>query len=341
MRICARWRSSSRGRRDERDVPGPVGAPLQRIRRADALDGWASPSTVLDARTPRSVSRDLAPEGNDYHQGDSDRLVRELQWAAAVITVTIPDGDTSGVQISATAGPGTAAREDVSSLRVPSDFRPYIFSHEEIVRLLRAARELPALTSDPLRPWSMELVVVLLYTAGLRIGEVVRLEVRDYEATAATLVIRETKFAKTRLIALSTSAQRVLDAYLARRREFGLRCDPTDPLRCCPSNHPPCVGGTQVALTRLMRGCGLKPPRGRVGPRVHDVRHSFAVHRVLEWYRQGQNVQALLPRLVTYMGHRGLASTQRYLALTPAVLREAGTLFETFGAVGPTSKVLS
>lgn len=237
--------------------------------------------------------------------------------------------------------PGTAAREDVSSLRVPSDFRPYIFSHEEIVRLLRAARELPALTSDPLRPWSMELVVVLLYTAGLRIGEVVRLEVRDYEATAATLVIRETKFAKTRLIALSTSAQRVLDAYLARRREFGLRCDPTDPLRCCPSNHPPCVGGTQVALTRLMRGCGLKPPRGRVGPRVHDVRHSFAVHRVLEWYRQGQNVQALLPRLVTYMGHRGLASTQRYLALTPAVLREAGTLFETFGAVGPTSKVLS
>ena len=117
--------------------------------------------------------------------------------------------------------PTVATRENVSPLRLPRDFQPYILSPEEIVRLLRAARALRALPSDPLRPWSLELVIVLLYTAGLRIGEVVRLEVRDYDAAAATLTIRETKFAKTRLIPLSTSAHSVLDAYLARRQTLG------------------------------------------------------------------------------------------------------------------------
>jgi integrase/recombinase XerD len=229
--------------------------------------------------------------------------------------------------------PRAATREDIPPLRIPSDFHPYIFSPEQIARLLRAARELDVLRSDPLRPWSMELVLVLLYTAGLRIGEVMRLEVRDYDAAAATLIIRETKFAKTRLVALSTSAKKVLDAYLVRRRKLRLRCEPTDPLRCSPANRAPCVGGTQAGLTSLMRRCGMKPARGRCGPRVHDVRHTFAVHRVLDWYCQGQDVQALLPRLVTYMGHRGLESTQRYLALTPAVLREAGTRFETFAGI--------
>ncbi len=228
--------------------------------------------------------------------------------------------------------PVTAIREDIEPLRVRRDFQPHIFSLDEIARLLRAARELRVRPCDPLRPWSMELVVVLLYTAGLRIGEAVRLEIRDYDPGPATLVIRETKFAKTRLVALSTSARRVLDAYLIRRRKLGLSCEATDPLRCCPRNHTPCVAGTGLALMRLLRRCGLKPLRGREGPRVHDIRHTFAVHRVLQWYRQGRDVQELLPRLVTYMGHRSLESTQRYLALTPAVLHEAGARFEVFAA---------
>jgi integrase len=181
----------------------------------------------------------------------------------------------------------------------------------------------------------MELLVVLLYTAGLRIGEVVRLQIRDYDAREATLLIRETKFAKTRLVALSASAQRVLDTYLIRRRRLRLSCAPSDPLRCCPVNHVPSVGGAADGLTLLMRHCGLKPARGRQGPRVHDLRHSFAMERVLQWYREGRDVQVLLPRLVTYMGHRSLESTQHYLTVTPEVLRVASGRFETYAAGRP------
>lgn len=234
--------------------------------------------------------------------------------------------------------PSTAIREDLPPLRLSKVFHPYIFSPEEIARLLRAARALHVRRTDPLRPWSMELVIVLLYTAGLRIGEVGRLQLRDYDAVAATLVIRETKFAKTRLVPLSKSAKRVLDAYLARQRKLKLGREPTDPLLRGPAGRAPCLGTTYDGLTQLMRSCGMKPARGRVGPRVHDIRHSFAVQRVLEWYRRGQDVQALLPRLVTYMGHRSLESTQHYLALTPAVLHEAGKRFEMFAAVGIPSR---
>lgn len=225
--------------------------------------------------------------------------------------------------------PATPSMEGFEPLRSPRSFRPHIFSRDEIVRLLAAARALPPRSSDPMRPWSAELVITLLYTAGLRIGEVVRLQVRDYDPSDATLLIRETKFAKTRLVPLSVSATRIVDDYLERRRRSDLSCAPDDPLRCCPSNHPPCVGAVQVALVRLLRAAGLKPPRGR-GPRIHDLRHTFAVERVRQWYRDGRDVQVLLPRLVTYLGHRGLESTQLYLSITPAVLQEASGRFELF-----------
>jgi integrase/recombinase XerD len=226
--------------------------------------------------------------------------------------------------------PATATRDKFERIRVPRTFRPHIFSRDEMLQLLAAARALlPLKYSDPLRPWSMELVVTLLYTAGLRIGEVARLRVRDYDAKSACLIIRETKFGKSRLVPLSASARRIVDSYLRRRRDLGLTCGPLDSLRCCPGGHRATSPALQMSLDRLMRGCGLKPARGP-GPRNHDLRHTFAVHRVLDWYRHGKNVQALLPHLVTYMGHRDLASTQQYLFLTSDVLHEASALFECF-----------
>jgi len=176
----------------------------------------------------------------------------------------------------------------------------------------------------------MELIVGLLYTAGPRIGEVARLQVRDYDPQKASLTIRATKFAKSRIVPLSDSARRLLEAYLRRRAEVGRAYSQEDPLLCGPCGRGPCLGSIQSALTMLMRRSGLKPKHGRAGPRVHDIRHTFAVHRILQWYRAGRDVQALLPRLVTYMGHRGIESTQLYLSVTPDVLEEASTRFGRF-----------
>lgn len=224
----------------------------------------------------------------------------------------------------------TATRESFISLRRTRDFRPYILSAIEVALLLSTARNLRPRPCDPLWPARMELIVGILYTTGLRIGEVVRLQVRDYDLVKASLTIRETKFLKSRVVVLSDSAKGLVESYLARRIEVGRTYSQEDPLFCGPYGRKPCLGAIRSALTQLMRRCGLKPKQGRGGPRIHDLRHTFAVHCILQWYRKGKDVQALLPRLVTYLGHRGIESTQLYLSVTPDVLQEASARFQRF-----------
>jgi site-specific recombinase XerD len=226
----------------------------------------------------------------------------------------------------------TATQEEFEPLRHSRTFRPHIFSIEQIKVLLQSARKLAPRPCDPLRHSRTELIVGLLYSSGLRIGEIVRLLVRDYESDSGILTIRETKYAKSRIVPLSDSAQRLIDCYLVQRVQLGLKFKSQDPILCGPGGRRPCLGSIQRTLVRLMRQCGFKPNRGRCGPRIHDIRHTFAVHRLLQWYREEKDVQILLPRLVTYMGHRGLESTQLYLSVTPDVLREASTRFAQFAA---------
>ena len=207
--------------------------------------------------------------------------------------------------------PLTVVREEFVPLRVLKIFVPYIFSKNEIAQLLQAARSLTIRSVNPLRALSMELILVLLYTAGLRIGEAIRLNIQDYDPTEGTLRIIKTKFGKSRLVPLSTSAKNIVNQYLSRRHELGLSCEPEDSLIWSPRCARASMASAQDALINLLRQCGLKPMRGRKGPRAaHDFRHAFAVHRILKWYQEGKNVQALLPYLSTYMGHRGIESTQ-------------------------------
>jgi integrase/recombinase XerD len=117
-----------------------------------------------------------------------------------------------------------------------------------------------------------------------------------------------------------------VDAYLERRYTLGIPCELANPLRATPGGRPRSLGSVQAAVTRLMKSIGLKSATGR-GPRVYDLRHTFAVHRVEQWYRDGHDVQSLLPHLAAYMGHRGLESTQYYLWLTPDVLHAAADRF--------------
>lgn len=225
--------------------------------------------------------------------------------------------------------PLTAGKEDFVALKRNS-FKPYIFSKEEIVLLLQTSQRLAATSQNPMRPWSYELIITLLYTAGLRRREVIRLKIRDYNCSEGTLLIRETKFKKSRLVPLSKSATQVVNSYLNRRRKLGLSCEPENSLIWPSRLNEPSITTVAKTLCRLFRQCGLKPATGNIGPRPHDLRHSHAVHRILQWYQEGKDVPQLLPYLSTYMGHNGIASTQVYLTYIPDILQEASKRFQKF-----------
>ena len=229
----------------------------------------------------------------------------------------------------------TACPESFTPLRRDRSFRAHIFSFEEVTRLLKTARR-QAPRPSPLRPQTLELIIAILYCAGLRIGEVVRLDVGDYDPGEGTLHIRHTKFDKSRLVPLSPSCLRLITAYLEHRASLGLDNSPSTPLIWPLTGSRPRrarLSSVQGALVDLMRQCGIRVATGR-GPRIHDMRHTFAAHRVLQWYREGVNVQSRLPYLSTYMGHRGVESTQQYLTVIPGVLEEASPRFARFATGG-------
>jgi integrase/recombinase XerD len=192
---------------------------------------------------------------------------------------------------------------------------PYIFTPGEIVRLLRAAAAVAATPESPLRPAVYRLAVVLLYTTGLRRGELLRLTLADYAADEQALLIRESKFHKSRWVPLSRTTAREVDRYLQARRRRSLSLAPTTPLLA----HGVTVlrGYTGVglghAVRQLLEATATRTPEGP-WPRIHDLRHTFAVHALMRWYRAGADVQAKLPLLATYMGHVSIVSTAYYLA---------------------------
>lgn len=208
--------------------------------------------------------------------------------------------------------------------------RPHIYSLEEIGQLLRAAREFPS-PKAPLRPLTLYTMLVLAYCVGLRVGEIVRLKLRDVRLEVGALEIRETKFFKSRLLPIRASVVTALAAYLVQRAKVGLSSDSDAPLFCHERGGFAFVTADHL-LCQVIRAAGLKPEPGRHGPRVHDLRHTFVVHRMLEWYRQGINPQSRLPYLSTYLGHRDIHSTIVYLTITHELLGLANERFRTLGA---------
>lgn len=208
--------------------------------------------------------------------------------------------------------------------------RPYIYSTEEIGRLLRTARDFPS-PKAPLRPQTLYTMLVLAYCVGLRMGEIVRLKLSDLRFEEGSLEICETKFFKSRRLPIKASVVTALGAYLGERAKAGLPSGPDAPLFCHEKGGYVFVTAEHL-LRRVIRAAGLKPDPGRRGPRVHDLRHTFVVHRMIAWYRQGINPQARLPYLSTYLGHRDIHSTLVYLTITQELLGLANERFRTLGA---------
>jgi integrase len=206
--------------------------------------------------------------------------------------------------------------------------RPYICTTEDIRRILDAARTFPS-PKAPLRPLSLYTMVVLAACAGLRLGELARLTVGDVQVADGTIEIRETKFFKSRRLPLAPSVIAALTTYLEARQHAGAPTQASAGLFW----HQQKGGGhysrvmIEKLLVRVLRRVGLKPARGRAGPRVHDLRHAFVVNRMRTWYHEGVNPQARLPYLATYLGHKDIHSTLVYLTITQDLLQQASERF--------------
>jgi integrase/recombinase XerD len=213
--------------------------------------------------------------------------------------------------------------------RAPQPFVPYVFTREELRRLLDAVNCYQKRTS-PFQPPTFRALLLLLYGAGLRLSEALSLTLQDVDLSAGLLTIRDTKFYKTRTVALSPPLQEVLTQYAGRRQQEGHSANPETPFFVTRQGQRVERRVVERAFAGLRRQAGVYRTDGAEQPRLHDLRHSFAVHRVVAWYREGAHVQDWLPKLATYLGHLDIGSTQRYLTMTPELLEEASRRFARY-----------
>ena len=206
---------------------------------------------------------------------------------------------------------------------------PVIIEPEQIALLLELASALRPHPGSPLYPFVVRLAVVLLYTAGLRRGEVARLRLDDIDLRVGVLRIRQSKFHKSRWVPLSASACAELDRYLTLRRETIHGTCATAPLLFNGKRVSSCYsgGGLSRIVHQLLVKADIRDSSGNLA-RVHDIRHSFAVGALRRWYEAGADVQSSLPKLSMYMGHVSIVSTAHYLRCMPAVVARAGERFE-------------
>jgi len=167
---------------------------------------------------------------------------------------------------------------------------------------------------------------ILAYCAGLRLGEIVRLELKDIDLVDGAIEIRDTKFFKSRRLPLSPSALAALQNYLEARRRFGAPVH-TDARVFCheKGGYSRMVAG--MLLRHVIALAGLKNQTGVGNPRIHDLRHTMVVHRMTAWYREGINPQNRLPHLAAYLGHKDIHSTLVYLTITDELLQHANERF--------------
>jgi len=192
---------------------------------------------------------------------------------------------------------------------------PFLYSDADIAALMAATGTF----RSPLRAATLETVVGLLAVTGLRIGEVLRLDRGDINLDNGVVAVTNSKFGKSRLVPIHNSTVDALAAYASVRDR--LSPQPTNPAFFVS------LAGTRLAYCNfyaawltMVQHAGLKARSAKCRPRPHDLRHTFAVRTLLGWYRSGENVAAVMPRLSTFLGHVDPANTYWYLTASPELL---------------------
>ncbi len=207
--------------------------------------------------------------------------------------------------------------------RRPRRAVPYLYTDGEVLALMDATSAIPT----PHRAATLRAMIGLLAVTGMRIGEAIRLDRNDIDHEHELLVVRDSKFGKSRELALHPSTMHELCRYL-RRRDRPVPAEPTAAVFTSAGGTRLTYCNVHLAFKRIVEHAGLRPRSGACRPRPHDLRHTFAVNTVLDAYRARVDVQARLPLLSTYLGHVHPGSTYWYLQAAPELLALAGERLE-------------
>lgn len=200
---------------------------------------------------------------------------------------------------------------------------PYLYSAEDIMGLIVAAE----LLRTPHRVATYQTLVGLLAVSGMRVGEAIGLDREDLEPTTGVVVVREGKFGKSRELPLHPSTVHALHDY-THRRDRPRPKEATSALFVSSAGTRLLYGNVQHTFRKLASRAGLKPRSARCRPRLHDLRHSFAVQTILDGYRQDGDTQSRLALLSTYLGHVDPGKTYWYLSAAPELMELAGERLE-------------
>jgi integrase/recombinase XerD len=203
---------------------------------------------------------------------------------------------------------------------VRQTFVPYVFTRDEIRALLKATVVCQAKVSCTIEAQTLRTLILVLYGTGARIDELLRLQFKDIDLKRGTIIVRSNRFQRFRKLPISRDLMEIIRKYL----KWMLRKEYCGHLLFVRKDGTPLVGGVVTHnFQRLRQVAGVtRHDQTQYQPRMHDLRHTFAVHRITSWIRKGADLNRMLPALAAYMGQVGLGSTERYLLLTPERFRK-------------------
>jgi len=213
-------------------------------------------------------------------------------------------------------------------------FTPYIYSREELKLLFDAALTYPK-NKSLIAPKMVHAVLMLIYALGLRPHETLAIKLGDIDLDASVITIQQSKFYKSRLVPFNGEIKAFIIAYLQWRDSQKQTQSVDSYLFIGKDNQPFNLDTMRQIFQRIRKQSGIKRvDKSSYQPRMHDLRHTFAVNRLTSWYQENKNVQQLLPVLSIYLGHTHLACTTVYLSMTDKILQEANMKFEGYAFTG-------